>query len=203
MTTARNKILILFAHPLYEKSRVHKALLHQAATVPGVHIHDLYETYPVFNIDIHYEQRLLKKHDIIIWQHPVYWYSVPPLLKQWIDMVLEFGWAYGKEAQAIAGKYLLQVFSSGGSSDAYSKSGRNKRSLREYMCGHEQTASLCKMIYLPPYVIHGTHKLTDYELAIIANEYEKLLIQLSNTDLASERFEAFTYINDWLHKKTK
>ena len=55
----------------------------------------MYEKYPDFNIDVDYEKKLLEKNQIIIWQHPFYWYSAPPLLKQWIDLVLEFGWAYG------------------------------------------------------------------------------------------------------------
>ncbi len=195
-----NKILILFAHPLFEKSRVHKALIHRAHSVPGVVIHDLYENYPVFNIDIQHEQRLLKKYDIIIWQHPVYWYSIPPLLKQWIDMVLEFGWAYGKGAEALNGKYLLQVFSSGGSAEVYSETGRNKRLLRQYMYCHEQTAALCKMNYLPPYVVHGTHRLSEQEITLIANEYERLLIQLSSSDFSNENFSSHIYLNDWVKK---
>ena len=84
------KILILFAHPLYEKSRIHKALKKAIPETSDITFRDLYELYPDFNINIKQEQQLLIDHDIIIWQHPVYWYSVPPLLKQWIDMVLEF-----------------------------------------------------------------------------------------------------------------
>ncbi|PZV83050.1 flavodoxin-like protein [Algoriphagus aquaeductus] len=89
------KILVLFAHPKYEQSDVNHALLEPISHLENIEIRDLYELYPDFNIDIQKEQELLFQHEIIIWHHPIYWYSCPPLLKQWIDLVLEYGWAYG------------------------------------------------------------------------------------------------------------
>nr|WP_260393749.1 NAD(P)H-dependent oxidoreductase [Ornithobacterium rhinotracheale] len=91
-----NKILILFAHPLYEKSRANKILNQNIPNSDYFTFHDLYECYPNFEVDIAREQELLLAHDIIIWQHPLYWYSCPALLKQWIDMVLVYDWAYGE-----------------------------------------------------------------------------------------------------------
>ena len=86
-----NRILIIFAHPALEKSRVQYRLLQAAQSVAKVTIHDLYEHYPDFNIDISHEQQLLREHDIILFQHPFYWYSSPALLKEWQDLVLEYG----------------------------------------------------------------------------------------------------------------
>jgi glutathione-regulated potassium-efflux system ancillary protein KefG len=193
----KNKILLIFAHPLYEKSRIHSALLTGMPHHSGIRLHDLYQNYPDFNIDVDREQELLLEHDIIIWQHPVYWYSVPPLLKQWIDMVLEFGWAYGKNGNALEGKYLMQCMSSGGRQDAYTTGGRNNRPLREYMAAHEQTAKLCKMNYLPPFVVHGSHLLTNEEIINNANSYHRILSKLANTDLSAEDWNSMTYINEW------
>jgi hypothetical protein len=61
----------------------------------AVDISDLYEEYPDFYINVKREQQLLIEHDIIVFQHPFYWYSSPAILKQWEDLVLEFGFAYG------------------------------------------------------------------------------------------------------------
>ena len=83
------RVLILFAHPVLEKSRVQSELLAQASTVQGITINDLYQSYPDFDIDVEREKDLLLSHDIIIWQHPLYWYSSPAILKQWQDLVLE------------------------------------------------------------------------------------------------------------------
>jgi putative NADPH-quinone reductase len=101
------RILLLFAHPAYHKSRVNRHLLAAAQQVEVVHIHDLYEEYPNFHIDVPREQNLLLEHDVVVFQHPFYWYSCPALLKEWLDLVLQHGFAYGDEATALHGKYLL------------------------------------------------------------------------------------------------
>src|SRR3989337_1253390 len=128
-----SSILILFAHPLLEKSRIHNQLLKQATQVQGVTINDLYQNYPDFDIDVRREKKLLLAHDIIIWQHPFYWYSSPALLKQWQDLVLEHGWAYGKNGTALTGKRIFNVFTSGGTAKAYKRGGYNKYPVHEYL----------------------------------------------------------------------
>ncbi len=80
-------VLILFAHPKFERSRVNKALVDKIKNKEGVTFHDLYEYYPDFNIDLLKEKKLLLEHYVVVWHHPLYWYSCPPLLKQWIDLV--------------------------------------------------------------------------------------------------------------------
>ncbi len=194
----KSRVLILFAHPRFENSQIHKALIQRVRHSRSVHIHDLYEIYPAFNIDVYLEQRLLNKYDIILWQHPVYWYSIPPLLKQWIDLVLSNGWAYGKNTHALEGKYLLQVFSGGHTEQSYSQDGYDKHSLRQYMACHEQTAKHCHLNYLPPYVIHDAHKLSAVDTLSFAHQYERLLNQLIETDLSKEDFSKYVYINDWI-----
>lgn len=91
----QNKVLILFAHPAYEQSVANRAMVSAIRELEGVTFNDLYEKYPDFFIDVEEEQRLLKEHQIIIFQHPFYWYSSPSLLKEWQDVVLDYGFAYG------------------------------------------------------------------------------------------------------------
>lgn len=95
------RILVLFAHPAFERSRVHRRLVAAARAQHGVTIHDLYEAYPDFDVDVRREQELLLAHDLIVLQHPFYWYSTPPLVKQWIDLVFEYGWAYGARGRRV------------------------------------------------------------------------------------------------------
>jgi glutathione-regulated potassium-efflux system ancillary protein KefF len=42
------------------------------------------------------------------------WYSVPPLLKLWMDKVLSHGWAYGHNGIALRGKSLMWAVTTGG-----------------------------------------------------------------------------------------
>lgn len=173
------RILILFAHPAFETSRVHRRLAAAVQGLPGATFHDLYEQYPDFDVDVRREQELLLEHDLIVLQHPVFWYSVPPLLKQWFDLVLQHGWAYGSEGTALAGKRVLSVLSTGGSKEAYRHGGHNRFTLRELLAPIEQTFVLCGMEYLPPFVVHGAHGLEASEIERHARAYRKLLEALS------------------------
>ncbi|MBT8399663.1 MAG: NAD(P)H-dependent oxidoreductase, partial [Rhodothermia bacterium] len=150
------RTLILFAHPALEKSRVHRRLVRHLPDT-GITFHDLYEEYPDFAIDIEVEQKLLLDHDLIVLQHPFFWYSTPPLIKQWEDLVLEHGWAYGSSGDALRGKRVISLISTGGTAEAYRRDGYNRFTIRQFLAPIEQTVLLCGMDYLPPYVIHGTH----------------------------------------------
>jgi glutathione-regulated potassium-efflux system ancillary protein KefG len=197
------KILILFAHPRFEKSLNNLLLVKQIPDSPQITFHDLYERYPDFNIDAEYEKRLLGDHDVIIWQHPFYWYSAPPLLKQWIDIVLEFGWAYGPGGTSLQGKYIFNTITSGGQRSAYSKDGYNRFTVRELLAPFEQTATLCKMIYLPPFALHGTHRLTREEALHTAGLYRQLLENLLNGVIPVDEMQSFPYLNDWVTNHNK
>src|SRR5688572_29654923 len=181
------KILILFAHPRLEKSKINILLLEQLSGIPNITFHDLYEEYPDFNIDIEREKKLLIEHSVIIWHHPFYWYSCPPLLKQWIDMVLEFGWAYGPSGTALKGKIIFNCITTGGARDAYMHEGRNRFTIKEFLAPFDQTARLCNMIYLPPFAIQGTHRVTDTELDRHAGQFKLLLQKLSEGNYRLEK----------------
>ena len=188
-------LLLLFAHPLLEKSKVQRELLKSAQAVSGITVNDLYERYPDFDIDVKREQKLLLAHDIIIWQHPLYWYSAPPLLKQWQDLVLEHGWAYGKHGTALAGKKVFQVISSGGSMEAYQPGGYNQFSIRDYLRPFERTAGLCRMAYWPPYWVHGVHRMEAEQIRLYAEHYKNLLTALTRDIFSDEEIENLELMN--------
>lgn len=195
------KILILFSHPKFEKSRANKILVDQIKDKEGVTFHDLYELYPDFHIDVTKEKELLSKHDVIIWHHPFYWYSCPPLMKQWIDMVLEFGWAYGPEANALQNKTCLNVITTGGSRDLYCSKGTNSFTINQFLRPFEQTANLCGMNYLPPFAVMGTHNLNDDSLAEYAIKYSNL-IEVLQQDFTLGDFNGCAFLNDIPELKT-
>ena len=157
---------------------MHRRLLARLPAHPDITFHDLYEAYADFDIDVPREQALLEGHDVIVFQHPFFWYSTPPLLKQWEDLVLEHGWAYGRDGHALRGKRAFHVISAGGREEAYQHEGYNRFTIRELLAPLEQTARLCGMIWAPPYVIHGTHRLNDAEIEKEADRYGDLLTRL-------------------------
>jgi glutathione-regulated potassium-efflux system ancillary protein KefG len=195
------KILVLFSHPKFEKSRANSILVNYIKDLEGVTFHDLYEQYPDFHIDVPVEKELLIAHDIIIWHHPFYWYSCPPLMKQWIDMVLEFGWAYGPEANALNSKICLNAITTGGSKEVYCSEGSNSFTVRQFLIPFEQTANLCGMSYLPPFAVMGTHQLNDNQLENLGSQYVKF-IQLLQAGETLEDFKTLSFINDIPQLKT-
>ena len=197
---AQNKILILFAHPLFEKSFVNQELVRHIPISNHITFHDLYEEYPEFDIDVKREQALLEKHDIIIWHHPLYWYSCPPLLKQWIDMVFEYDWAYGKKGKALQNKMIFQAITTGGLKENYCETGRDRFTIPDLLEPFNQTAKVCNMIYLPPFVVHGTHKMNKNEAINHAETYAELLLFLTKNEINSEEINSNFYLNEWFTK---
>jgi glutathione-regulated potassium-efflux system ancillary protein KefG len=189
------KILILFAHPRLENSRINKQLLVRIPAAENVTLHDLYEAYPDFNIDVEREKELLLRNDVIIWHHPFYWYSSPPLLKQWIDMVLEFGWAYGSGGENLKNKIIFNAITTGGNSDAYCPDGYNCYTIPDFMRPFEQTARLCLMDYLPPFAVMGTHKMSAAEVMHAATDYGKLIESIGNESFDLEGAREMTFLN--------
>ncbi|NJD19492.1 MAG: NAD(P)H oxidoreductase [Gemmatimonadetes bacterium] len=169
------RVLILFAHPALEKSRVHRRLVAAVPRRDDLTFHDLYEAYPRMDVDVRREQALLTEHEVVVFQFPFYWYSTPPILKQWQDLVLEHGWAYGSKGTALRGKDWLCAVSTGGRAEAYRPDGHNRFTVRQLMAPLEQTARLCGMRFLEPWVIYGTHRLSDAGIGEAAARYRELL----------------------------
>jgi glutathione-regulated potassium-efflux system ancillary protein KefG len=190
------KILILFAHPRFENSLVHQRLSSAARQVRGVTFHDLYELYPDFDVQIDQEQEMLVSHDFIVMQHPFYWYSCPPLLKQWIDLVLEHGWAYGRKGDSLRGKKMFNAISTGGRQEAYETGGFNRFTITQFLAPFEQMARLCNIEYYPPFVIHGTHMATRSDIENYAVSYKKLLEGLVSDRFQDSEIRELTYLND-------
>jgi glutathione-regulated potassium-efflux system ancillary protein KefG len=176
--TAHAEVLVLFAHPALERSRVNLQLAARARTVDGVTFRDLYELYPEFDVDVAQEQALLERHRVVVLQHPLFWYSVPALLKQWIDLVFEHGWAYGQEGRALEGKTLTQAVTVGGSEQVYRQSGRHGHSLAEFLQPFEATAKICRMRYRDPFTVHSALRLDASQIAERAEAYAAWLTSL-------------------------
>jgi glutathione-regulated potassium-efflux system ancillary protein KefF len=176
------EILVLVAHPELEQSRANRRLLKtarslQADSAPGrIEVRDLYALYPDYNVDVPLEQSLLAAAKLIVWQQPIHWYGMPPLLKLWVDDVLSFGWAYGPGGTALRGKDLWLVASTGGPEDSYRPDSYNRYFFDAFLPPYEQTAALCGMRFLPPLILHGAHKASDDDLAVHAKSYAQHLL---------------------------
>jgi len=170
------QVLLYYAHPGHRFSQVNRALWAAANRVDGIERVDLYAEYPRFNIDIDREQARIVDADVIVFQYPLFWYATPALLKEWLDLVLEHGFAYGAGGTALKGKTLLTALSTAGSEEAYTTEGYQNFDLRTFLTPMEQTARLCKMRFLAPYVLHGALRAREEDrLTSHADGYSSLL----------------------------
>lgn len=192
------KVLVLFGHPAYERSRINRRLAKVARDLEGVTFHDLYEVYPDLVVDVRREQKLLLEHDTVVFQHPFFWYSSPALVKEWTDQVLEHGWAYGSGGTALAGKVMMIALTTGGGADAYRKEGYNRFTIRELLRPQEQTAHLCHMRFLAPFVVHDAFRLDKQGIADEAARYRRTLEALVTDRVDLDRAEQAEAFDDGL-----
>ena len=161
------RALVLTAHPSLHLSVVNRAL-HEAALAvaggDGIEVRDLYALYPDYLIDVSAEQAAVERADLLVWLHPTQWYSMPALMKLWVDDVLAYGWAYGHSGKRLHGKDLWLFTSTGGRESAYHPSGYNRYFFEAFLHPYEQTAALCGLRFLPPLVLHGAHRVAPVQL---------------------------------------
>lgn len=153
----RQDIYLIAAHPAWRDSRVNRRLLAAARETAGVQTQDLYGSYPDYIIDVQAEQERLAAARLLVLVHPIQWYSMPALQKLWMDEVLAYGWAYGSGGNALRGKDLWLVATTGGPEDSYHPGSYNRYFFDAFLPPYEQTAALCGMRFLPPLVLHGAH----------------------------------------------
>ncbi len=190
------KILINFAHPAVSRSRINHALRAAVENIEGVTINDLYANYPDFLIDVKREQALCMSHDIIVFQHPFYWYQTPAIMKEWLDLVLEHGWAYGSGINVLEGKYFMQAITAGGDKGTYQREGLNYFTIGELISPYRAMVNLCKMNWLPPFVVHGIHRgLPEDEVTFHAENYRRAIIALRDGMCDMEKALCEEYIN--------
>ncbi|MGN7863070.1 NAD(P)H-dependent oxidoreductase [Chryseobacterium sp. 22458] len=154
------KTLIIVTHPDIEKSVINKRWIEELKKYPEKYtVHQLYKAYPDGKIDVTSEQKLMESHDTIVFQFPFYWFSSPPLLKQWLDEVILHGWAYGsKSGYKLAGKRMTLAVTAGIDEDEYTASGKYKYTMKELFRPYELTFDYIKAEYKEPFVYYGIER---------------------------------------------
>ena len=174
-------VLVLVAHPDIARSRVNRALVAQARLLPSsdVEVRDLYALYPDYVIDIEVEQAALAAARTVVWVHPVQWYSMPAMMKLWMDDVLAFRWAYGPGGRALVGKCLWLVVSTGGVEASYRELGGPGDPFERFLPAYRQTAEMVGMRFLDPLVFHGAHRAEPHAVHAHAHAFAQRLQALA------------------------
>lgn len=168
------KTLIILCHPDINSSTINKAIIETITTYAEVI--DLYKLYPNFKINVEQEQQRLLNYDRIIFQHPIYWYGAPSLLKEWIDKVIVRAFAYGKGNYHLENKTLRTVVSTGATEETYCDSGKNLYTIADFLKPYEGLANFCKMNYEPPLVFYNAYQYQEPSLAHFIEQYKHILL---------------------------
>ncbi|MCM1975088.1 MULTISPECIES: NAD(P)H oxidoreductase [unclassified Streptomyces] len=70
-----------------------------------------------YSKEVHAHMQRILDADVVVAVFPVYWQSVPAILKGWIDRVWNYGFAYGRSKPRLAGKRMLWLGLAGATAD--------------------------------------------------------------------------------------
>jgi putative NADPH-quinone reductase len=145
------RVTVIFAHPFFEQSVANREIIsYLEKNYSDYDLRNLCEMYPDFNIDAKKEQEALMQSDIIVMQFPLFWYSVPAIMKQWMDLVFAHGFAFGTGGDKLNGKHFILSFTVGGNKESYTPLGYNHFRIEEFLKPFEQAAYLTGMHYETP-----------------------------------------------------
>jgi len=174
------KTLVIVAHPNLETSVINKQWIEELQQYPEKYtVHELYKVYPDGHIDVQQEQQLIESHDRLVLQFPFYWFSSPPLLKQWLDEVFTYGWAYGSEGDKLQQRKVALAVSAGIKEADYTEEGKYRYTLEQLLTPFETTFYYCNADYRPFFSFYGAeHEPTANELEQSAQNYLRFMDNL-------------------------
>lgn len=158
------KTLVVVGHPNLAGSRINRAWVEALRQQDNVTVSDLTGKYPDMDIDIFEEQALLLAHDRIVLQFPLYWYSSPAIIKLWLDLVLQPGFAYAVGGDKLHGKEWMVSTSVGSKEDDYRAGGHNNFSVDELLRPFQQTVHYTGGRYRSPFCFFRSMLVTDAEI---------------------------------------
>ncbi|NKY85408.1 NAD(P)H-dependent oxidoreductase [Nocardia veterana] len=144
--------------------------------------------------DVRAEQDKLLWADTIIFQFPLWWYSMPAILKGWVDRVFTFHFAYGVGEHSdvrygdrygegtLAGRRALLSVTVGGRESHYAARGINGP-IDDLLFPIQHGILYYPGIeVLPPFVLYGVDRMTDEDYPDVAKAWKQRLLTLESTD---------------------
>lgn len=139
-------VLIVSGHNDLNNSLANTIILENLQnSLPAAEFDFLDKLYPDYEFDVKKEQEKLVKADIIVLQFPIFWYSVPSLMKKWFEDIFIHGFSHGSTGKALAGKTLIASFTTGSPAEAYKHGGMQNYTLDEFLPPLIQLAAISGM----------------------------------------------------------
>jgi len=117
--------------------------------------------------EIEQEQQKVEWCDLMIWQFPLWWFSVPGILKGWVDRVFAMGRFYGQgkvyENGIFTGKKAILSLTTGGAEDTYQKDGFHGDINGILRHIHRGMLQFTGFSVLRPHIVYGPARQTDLQ----------------------------------------
>lgn len=126
------KTLVIFAHPYFEYSTSSVELIKVYNDVENLTFKDLYEEFPDFHIATFRERKRIREYERLVFHFPLIWFSIPPLLKLWIDEVFDMTWTM-KTDHPLQNKDAVIIVTIGGKEENYTEGGMYETTIEELL----------------------------------------------------------------------
>ena len=137
-----------------------------------------------FAADIDNEQQKVEWCDLMIWQFPLWWFSVPGILKGWVDRVFAMGRFYGHgrlyEQGVFSGKKALLSLTTGGAEEAYLKGGLQGDIHNILKPIHRGMLRFTGFSVLRPHIIYGPARQSSAMRAQELDQWRNRLLEVFN-----------------------
>ncbi|MGX4686536.1 NAD(P)H-dependent oxidoreductase [Vagococcus sp. JNUCC 83] len=183
------KTLVVIAHPNSDESGLQSFFKESSASLSQVTIYDIQKELP--NFDLSKTQELLRQHDRIIFQFPMYWYAAPDILYKWLEKVLTKS-LYQSE---LKGKELGIVINTGQKLSAFQAGGSEHFSISELLKPFQAIAYKCQMTYLTPFTVSLFSYLKEDEKKALLVNYQQYLTK--------ENSDRFTIKEAWFIERLR
>lgn len=167
--------LVLFAHPYLEYSNSNRELLNFYERHHHFAFRDLYEEYPDFHISAFKERKRLKNYERIIFHFPLIWFGVPPLLKLWIDEVLNRSWLHSDQDNPLEGKEIFILVTTGGKERSFGKNCTYEYTVEELISGLTVSLKCFHAVIKEIMVVYEVEKLSKKEIIAHKQKFVELL----------------------------
>ncbi len=139
--------------------------------------------------DVMAEQEKLCWADAVIFQFPYWWFSMPAIMKGWVERVFANGFAYGVGGNNrqrygdgnLKGKRAMLAITIGGPETDYSERGINGAIADLLFPIHHGILFFPGMSVLPPFLVYRADHLTDADYQQVEADYKDRLLNLFTT----------------------
>lgn len=171
------KTLVVFAHPYLEHSNSNVELINFYVRHQHYTLRDLYEEYPDFHIAAFRERKRLANYDRFVFQFPLIWFGMPPLLRLWIDEVFDRDWLQPGKVNPLENKEVYILVTTGGKERSFSKDGTYQYSIDELISGLIVSLKVFKADVKHIKIVYEANKLSKKEIILHKKEFTELLNQ--------------------------